>query len=126
MGLAVTTVGVEGVKRAVTEIQPIINFTRIRLTNAYQVFYKADIDVTDWDTLCVQGDNNGASDCYLKFTLDTTLVDTITFSSGVWTPMDDSNDLSSYSGVKTVKIELKTDNAGGQALEYLMVWIKAA
>jgi hypothetical protein len=123
MGLAVTTVGVEGVKRACAEIMPIMNFSKIRLTNAYQVFYKADIDVTDLDTFCVQADNNAANDGYMKFSLDATLIDTITFSNGTWTPMD-TNDISAYTGIKTVKIELK----GGVALslEHLVVWFKAS
>ena len=124
MGLAVTTVGVEGVKRAVAEVMPIMNFSKIRLTDSYQVYYKADIDVTDLDTFCVQADNNAANDGLLKISLDANLIDTITFNNGAWTSMD-TNDISAYTGVYTVKIELK-GNGAAISLEHFVVWFKAA
>ena len=125
MGYQITNVGSTAVKKSVVEVLPLWQCNKLRLSDTYQDFYKADIDVTDLDLFAYQLDNNTASDIKIKLVLDTTTVFEDTVNNGTW-GIQLSKDISSYTGVKTVKVALEWQGVGNATADNVIFWIRGS
>jgi hypothetical protein len=122
--IAVTTVPIQSVKKALAETVPWFTIGSIEFPDGvYRVIYKVELDVTDIDYLCYSVNVRGAQDLILQCKFDTTTVFTDTLGNG--DRHYAQKDITAYSGIKTVLIQAYC-NGGVNYVEDLIIWGQTA